>query len=439
MILTIYTNKMNYKHLITSCFIAITLVFSSQAQQTPAPKQSQAISIVGATAHIGNTEVIENSVVVFEEGKITYVGTDQTKATGQQIDASGKHVYPGFIAPNATLGLVEIDAVAATNDEDELGKMLPHVRSLIAYNAESKIVESMRPNGVLMGQITPQGGRISGTSSVVQFDAWNWEDAVIKEDDAIHMNWPRGFRRSGNWYDADRVWEKNKDYTSEIDEVVAYFNNANAYVPGSKDTDLEFEAMAGLFDGSKALFIHVEGEKEIRDVISFKTKMNLDRVTIVGGYHAHKVAKELAANDISVLVQRTHLNPNFEDDDYDLPYKLPKLLSDAGVLVALEGSGRMERMNSRNLPFYAGTAAAFGVDKELAVQMITLNTAKILGMEDQIGSLEVGKDATLFVSEGDALDMKGNIISHAYIQGRDVSLESHQTELYERYSNKYQD
>jgi len=439
MILTIYTNKMNYKHVLTGCILAIAMVFTGQAQQTPAPKQSQPISIVGATAHIGNTEVIENSVVVFEDGKITYVGTDKSQAKGQEIDANGKHVYPGFIAPNATLGLVEIDAVAATDDEDELGKMLPHVRSLIAYNAESKIVESMRPNGVLMGQITPQGGRISGTSSVVQFDAWNWEDAVIKENDAIHMNWPRGFSRSGNWSDADRVWEKNKDYTSEIDEVIAYFNNANAYVPGSKDTDLEFEAMAGLFDGSKALFIHVEGEKEIRDVISFKTKMNLDRVTIVGGYHAHKVAKDLAANNVSVLVQRTHLNPNFEDDDYDLPYKLPKLLSDAGVLVALEGSGRMERMNSRNLPFYAGTAAAFGVDKEMAVQMITLNTAKILGMEDRIGSLEVGKEATLFISEGDALDMKGNILSKVYIQGRDVSLETHQTELYDRYSNKYQD
>ncbi|GAA0761526.1 amidohydrolase family protein [Psychroflexus lacisalsi] len=430
---------MNYKHILTGCILAIAMVFTGQAQQTPAPKQSQPISIVGATAHIGNTEVIENSVVVFEDGKITYVGTDKSQAKGQEIDANGKHVYPGFIAPNATLGLVEIDAVAATDDEDELGKMLPHVRSLIAYNAESKIVESMRPNGVLMGQITPQGGRISGTSSVVQFDAWNWEDAVIKENDAIHMNWPRGFSRSGNWSDADRVWEKNKDYTSEIDEVIAYFNNANAYVPGSKDTDLEFEAMAGLFDGSKALFIHVEGEKEIRDVISFKTKMNLDRVTIVGGYHAHKVAKDLAANNVSVLVQRTHLNPNFEDDDYDLPYKLPKLLSDAGVLVALEGSGRMERMNSRNLPFYAGTAAAFGVDKEMAVQMITLNTAKILGMEDRIGSLEAGKEATLFISEGDALDMKGNILSKVYIQGRDVSLETHQTELYDRYSNKYQD
>ncbi|MBZ9653047.1 amidohydrolase family protein [Psychroflexus montanilacus] len=430
---------MNYKHILTSCIVALALVFSAQAQQTPAPKQTEAISIVGATAHIGNTEVIENSVVVFEDGKITYVGTDVSKAKGNQIKAEGKHVYPGFIAPNATLGLVEIDAVAATDDEDELGKMLPHVRSLIAYNAESQVVESMRPNGVLMGQITPQGGRISGTSSVVQFDAWNWEDAVIKKDDAIHLNWPSGFSLSGSWSDSNRVWEKNKEYTKEIDEVVAYFQNAKTYVPGSKERDLEFEAMAGLFDGSKALFVHADGEKEIKDAISFKRKMNLERVTIVGGYHAYKVAEDLAANDVSVLVQRTHLNPSFEDDDYDLPYKLPKLLSDAGVLVALEGSGRMERMNSRNLPFYAGTAAAFGVEKELAVQMITLNTAKILGMEDQIGSLEAGKDATLFISEGDALDMQGNIMDKVYIQGRDVSLETHQTELSDRYSKKYQE
>jgi imidazolonepropionase-like amidohydrolase len=429
---------MNYKHILSSCVLALALVFSTQAQQTPAPAQSEAISIVGATAHIGNTEVIENAVIVFEDGKITYVGTDASQAKGNRVNANGKHVYPGFIAPNATLGLVEIDAVKATDDESELGKMLPHVRSLIAYNAESQVVESMRPNGVLMGQITPQGGRISGTSSVVQFDAWNWEDAVIKEDDAIHLNWPRGFSRSGSWSDPVRVWEKNKDYSKEIDELEVYFQNAKAYNSGSKEKDLAFDAMAGLFDGSKALFIHADGEKEIRDAINFKRKMNLDRVTIVGGYHAYKVTEELVANNVSVLAQRTHLNPSFEDDDYDLPYKLPKLLSDAGVLVALEGSGRMERMNSRNLPFYAGTAAAFGVDKEMAVQMITLNTAKILGMDDQIGSLEVGKDATLFISEGDALDMQGNIILNAYIQGREVSLETHQTELNDRYSKKYQ-
>ncbi|MFN2262272.1 MAG: amidohydrolase family protein [Psychroflexus sp.] len=418
--------------------LAVTLVlFSASAQQTPAPEQNEMISIVGATAHIGNGEVLENAVIVFDKGKITYVGTDKNQAKGKLISAENKHVYPGFIAPNATLGLVEIDAVAATEDENELGKMLPHVRSLIAYNTESKVVESMRPNGVLMGQITPRGGRISGTSSIVQFDAWNWEDAVIKEDDGIHLNWPSGFKRSGSWYDAERPFEQNKKYDSEVKNLVSYFQNAKVY--NSNEKDLEFEAMQGIFEGSKSLFVHVDGEKEISDVISFKKQLNLEKVTIVGAYQSHKLAKSLKNENISVLIQRVHSTPTFEDDDYDLPYKLPKILHDTGVLVALEGSGSMERMNSRNLPFYAGTAAAYGLDKEIALQMITLNTAKILGMENQIGSLEVGKDATLFISEGDALDMKTNKLIQAFIQGRNISLETHQTELYQRYSNKYED
>lgn len=421
---------------IVSFALIVCLTSLAFAQQTPAPKQEQPVSIVGATAHIGNGEVIDKATIVFENGKLVYVGSDASNAKGRIIEAESKHVYPGFIAPNSTLGLVEIDAVAATDDEDELGKMLPHVRSIIAYNTESKVVESMRPNGVLMGQITPQGGRISGTSSVVQFDAWNWEDAIIKEDDGLHLNWPYGFRRSGNWYDPDRRYEQNKNYQPEVDEVLAYFKAAKVYTAGA-ERDLEKEAMQGVFDGSKRLFIHVFGEKEIRDVIAFKRELGLPQLTIVGAYHAHKVANELKSADISVLIQRVHQVPNFQDDDYDLPYKLPKLLHDAGLLVALEGSGQMERMNSRNLPFYAGTAVAYGLDKEQALQMISLNTAKILGIDDQIGSLEVGKDATLFISEGDALDMQGNVLLNAFIQGRDISLESHQTKLYKRYSKKY--
>ena len=434
---TIHTNKMKHFSNTIQILIAMLISMSTMAQQTPAPEQNETISIVGGTAHIGNGEVIENAVIVFDKGEITYVGTDKNQARGKQISADNKHIYPGFIAPNATLGLVEIDAVEATDDEDELGKMLPHVRSIIAYNTESKVVESMRPNGVLMGQITPRGGRISGTSSIVQFDAWNWEDAIIKEDDGIHLNWPSGFKRSGSWTDAHRPFEQNKKYNSEVEDVISYFQNAKVY--NSDEKDLEFEAMQGLFEGSKSLFVHVDGEKEIRDVISFKKQMNLDKLTIVGAYQSHKLATSLKSENISVLIQRVHSTPTFEDDDYDLPYKLPKILHDAGVLVALEGSGSMERMNSRNLPFYAGTAAAFGLDKEIALQMITLNTAKILGVDDQIGSLEVGKDATLFISEGDALDMKTNKLIQAFIQGRNISLETHQTELYQRYSDKYDD
>lgn len=173
-------------------------------------------------------------------------------------------------------------------------------------------------------------------------------------------------------------------------------------------------------------------------MISFQKEMNFNNLTIVGGYQAHQLADELKEAGISVLIQRVHSVPNFEDDDYDLPYKLPRILHEAGVLVALEGSGDMERQNSRNLPFYAGTAVAYGLDKNEALKMITLNTAKILGIDDQVGSLEVGKDATLFISEGDALEMRGNRLMKAFIQGRDISLESHQTELYKRYSEKYE-
>ena len=422
-------------------FILVAICSSSisNAQQTPAPKQTGAITIQGATAHIGNGDVIENCTIVFEDGKITNIGSTVTPK-GQVIDATGKHVYPGFIAPVSTLGLGEIDAVRPTIDDDEIGEMIPNIRSLIAYNAESQVVESMRPNGVLLAQITPQGGRISGTSSVVQLDAWNWEDAAIKVDDGIHMNWPNSFRRGRWWLGEPRGYKPNKDYPSDIDQVVSFLVNAKAY----KQTDNQpkneaFKAMKGLFDGSKKLFIHVDGEKEIIDAVTTAKQQGVKKVVIVGGYEAYKVTAFLKSNNIPILVRRVHTTPEREDDDYDLPYKLPKLLVDAGLLVGLQANGRMERMNTRNLPFYAGHLMGQGMNKEQALQLITGNTAKILGIDSTYGTLEKGKSATLFISEGNALDMRTNILTHAFINGRDVSLETHQTKLYKRYMNKYEE
>ncbi|APG59084.1 amidohydrolase family protein [Christiangramia salexigens] len=411
------------------------------AQQTPASSQSEAVTIVGATAHLGNGEVIENSLIIFEDGKLTQVmdaTTTKMQYRGEIIEAKGKHVYPGFIAPNSTLGLVEIAAVRPTDDQDEMGEMLPNVRSLIAYNAESKIVESMRPNGVLLGQITPRGGRISGTSSVVQFDAWNWEDAVVKENDGLHINWPSSFKRGRWWMGEDPKLKPNKEYVEDVQKLSDFFAASKAYLAGSKDyTNLPYMAMEAVFNGKKKVFVHVDGEKEIQDAIQFKKDQNLEKMVIVGGYHTLAVAQQLKDNNISVLVNRPHSTPKQEDEDYDYPYKLAKLLNDKGVLVGLESSGQMERMNTRNLPFYAGTVAAFGMDKEEALQLITLNAAKILGIDDNYGSLEKGKSATLFISEGDALDMRTNKLSHAFIDGRKISLETHQTELWKRYSEKY--
>ena len=429
----------NFKY-ISLAFI-LFLSFNSKAQQTPAGPQKEAVTITGATAHLGNGKVIENSIITFENGKITAV-VDATTARidtrGKLIDASGKHVYPGFIMPNSSLGLSEVDAVRATRDFDELGDLLPHVRSLIAYDAESKIVESMRPNGVLLAQITPRGGRISGTSSIVQLDAWNWEDAAIKVDDAIHINWPDSFTQGRWWLGEPRGFKPNKKYTKQVDELRSFMQQAKTYSKGSRSPKhLPFEGTLGLFDGSQKLFINADGEQEITDAVNFAKSMGIDHLVIVGGYHAYKVTDLLKKHNVAILAGRTHTNPFSEDDDYDFTYKMPKMLVDAGILVGLENTGQMERMNSRNLPFYAGTVAAQGLNKEDAVKLITLNTAKILGIDKDYGTLEVGKSATLFISEGDALDMRTNKLSHAFIDGRNISLETHQTKLYERYKEKY--
>ncbi len=421
--------------------VLLSLSLFGFAQQTPAPKQTKSILILGAKAHLGNGNVIENSLISIIDGKIATISAAAGIKPAKHdvvIDATGKHVYPGFIAPNSTLGLVEIDAVRASDDESEIGEFNPHVRSIIAYNSESKLVETTRPNGVLIAQITPRGGRIPGSSSIVQLDAWTWEDATIKANDGIHLNWPKSYSRAGWWAEPGGI-EINKNYEPQTQSIQEYFDTAFAYL-GSKNTkkDLPYEAMNGLQSGEKTLFINANGEKEIIDAVLFKKKNNIKNMTIVGGYYAFRVAPLLKENNVSVLLKRVHDMPLLEDEDVNLPYKNAKLLVDAGILVGLENAGDMERMQTRNLPFYAGTCAAWGLSKEQALQLISGNTAKILGIDQQYGTLEAGKSATLFISEGDALDMKSNLISLAFIDGRNISLESHHTKLYKRYKEKFE-
>ena len=218
-----------FKNITMLVFVSFSLVVF--AQQTPAPLQNKIITISGATAHIGNGSVIKNSIITFENGILIAVAdatSSKIALRGTIIDATGKHVYPGFIAPNTTLGLVEIDAVRPTRDQDELGEFIPNVRSLIAYNAESKVAESLRPNGVLIAQITPRGGTISGTSSIVQLDAWNWEDAVIKVDDGVHINWPNSYARGRWWLGESSAYKANKNYQGEIESIKSFVLNSKA-------------------------------------------------------------------------------------------------------------------------------------------------------------------------------------------------------------------
>lgn len=407
-----------------------------QAQQTPAARQSEPISITGATLHLGDGTVVENGTLVFENGTITALG--QGVATrGRVIDATGKHVYPGLIAPSRPLGLVEIDAVRQSNDDDEIGSLIPNVRSLIAYNAESKVVESMRPNGVLLGQATPQGGTISGTSSIVQFDAWNWEDASVKTDDGIHLHWPNAFRRGRWWLGEPAGMQPNKDYGKEVQEILDFITNAKAYGQGANvPLNPAFAAMQGIFGGTQRLYVYADGQREIEDAVASLKGAGLPKVVLVGGYQAYKLTDLLKQHEVPVLVNGPHSLPTRDDDDYDLPYKLPKLLADAGLLVGIQNLD-MANFQSRNMAFYAGQVAGTGLDKEKALQLVSGNTAKILGIDDRYGTLAEGKSATLFISEGDALDMRTNQLTHAFIDGRELSLETHQTELWKRYAGKY--
>ena len=431
------------KHLLLSAckaalFSAVTL--TALAQPTPGPDQSRSILILGATAHLGTGDVLEDCAVGFRNGEIDYVGRSfqvNRQKYDDILDATGQHLYPGFIVTNTTLGLQEIGAVRATQDQYEVGTFRPNVRSVIAFNTDSEIPPTVRTNGVLMGQITPRGGVVSGSSGVVHFDGWNWEDAAIAMVDGIHLNWPSTHHRHRS--DGKIDIQRRKTYDQQKHEIDRFFGEAQAYAaaPRGSVTDVRHEGMRGLFDGSLCLYVHTNDARAITEAVHFKRDLGIERMAVVGGYDAYLVADLLRENDVAVMLQSVHSLPRFADDDVDLPFKLPKLLMDEGLTVALQVDKRMTEMNSRNLPFYAGTARAYGLTDEQAIQALTRNPARILGIDDQVGTLERGKTATMFLSEGDALDMRTNSLTHAWIEGREIDLDNRQRQLYRKFQTKY--
>jgi len=432
------------KH-IQKTLLGLVLLFwglNAQAQvPAPAPAQSKPIVLLGATAHLGNGQVIEKAAVAFTDGKLTEVVAEAAFSGDlSQYDAvrlDGRRIYPGFIIPSTDLGLVEIGSVRATRDDNEVGDVNPNIRSIVSYNTDSEIIPTMRYNGILLAQTTPQGGVVSGTSSIVHMDAWNWEDAAVKMDDALHINWPSRFRNQWDLetFTVSRV--KNKQYDEVYSVLEKTFADAIAYQAGNPaKRNLKMEAMLGMFDGTKALHIHVDEAREIVDGVKFAQKYGVKKIVVVGAEDAYEVRDFLKQNNIPVVVADIHRLPGRRHDDYNLPYKLAGMLHKAGLTVALSYDGVS---NARNLPFYAGTTVTHGeVSKEEALQLITLNPAKILGIDDKFGTLEKGKSATLFVSTGDALDMLGNNMEHVFIDGRKVTLPAMQQELFEKYKAKYE-
>lgn len=407
--------------------------FVAKAQETvyPAPAQSQNIVLTHATIHIGNGNVINDGMIFFRDGKIVSVGpTEPIKDNAKIIDCTGKQIYPGLIDAITNLGLEEISAVRATSDEYELGNINPNIQSIWAYNTDSKIINTVRSNGVLLCNVIPQGGILSGASSVMQLDAWNWEDAVYKANNGIHFNMPN-LIRFGN-PDSDPVGDAMK----QIDDVRTFFRQAKAYIAESKhdNTNLKFEATRGLFNQSQIFYVHCNSVKEMMLAVEFAKEFGFKTV-IVGGSDSWMIADYLKQNNISVIINETHNLPSMQDDDIDQPFKTPYMLQQAGVSYCIADNNQSTKF--RNLPFSAGVAVAYGLSKEQAIQAITLSAAKLLGIDNATGSLETGKDANIIVSDGDILDIKSSNVIYAFIQGRQISLDNKQKELYEKYKYKY--
>jgi len=427
----------------TLLYIILFAAQLSFAQENvyPAKKQEKPVFISNGMVHVGNGTVLNNASVEINDGKIVNVGTGiAPSANAIVIDAKGKHVYPGLILSNSNLGLVEVNSVRATADAVEIGEFNSNIKSLVAYNTDSKVINTLKTNGVVLANVVPQGGIISGSSSVVQLDAWNWEDAAYAKDNGIHLNMPSLFNRP-NPYAAlmganAPAGDPVKRGLEELEKIKSFFKEAKAYLSQNthEQTNLKFEAIRGLFEKKQKLFVHCDVVKEIIAAIDFKKEFDFD-VVLVGASESFQVAELLKSNNIPVVLNQMHALPTLADDGVDLPYALPGLLQKAGVLFAINDEDGQHR--GKNLPFNAGTAAAYGLTKEQALSSITLNAAKILGIDDKAGSIEKGKDGNIVISEGDILDMKSSKIGLVMIQGRIVSLDDKHKQLYERYMYKY--
>lgn len=425
----------------------LSLVLSTATAQDdiyPAPKQNKRTAITNAVIHVGNGTVIENGTLVFDNGKITYSGAAAGAPSAETtVDAKGKHVYPGIILPASTLGLQEISGVRGSTDINELGELNPSIHSIVAYKAESIVTNTLRANGILLAHVAPGGQLVAGQSSVVQLDAWNYEDAAYKVDNGMHFYMPSLLARPGGRFAAlfallgpQQPADPVKAALDRIEGVKAFFREAKAYhqKDAGKEINLKFEATKALFEKKQKLYIHCTQVKQMLIAIDFVKEFGFD-VVLVGATDSWQIADLIKQHNIAVILTQEHNLPTLDDDDVDQPYKAATALHKAGVLFCLNDDDPQNR--GRNLPFNAGTAAAYGLGKEEALKAITLNAAKILGIDDKTGTLEVGKDANIVISVGDILDMKSSIITNAYIQGRGINLSSKHTQLYERYKHKY--
>ena len=411
------------------------------SDQIPGAPQKKPVALVNGVLHTVSGPVIEAGTIVFDNGRITELGPRmQPPPNADVIDLQGRHVYPGMIESHSQLGLTELSSTRATIDTSEVGLLNPNVTAATAVNPDSELIPVTRANGVLVALSAPSGGLVSGKASLLQLDGWTSVDMTLQRESGLVINWPASFR-SSFFGPPSAGGAGGEAGGSQVQELRNLFTDARAWSkartasPETQRYDIRFASMQPVLAGKVPLIVAADEAEEIQAAVAFGVEQKL-QVIIFGGYDAESCAELLRRYQVPVIVSAVHRDPRNDHDDYDAAYTLPERLREAGIRFCISGSARSETWNTRNLPYQAATAAAYGLPRDEALKSVTLYPAQILGVADRLGSLEPGRDATIIVSTGDPLETDSQV-TQAWIQGRVVDLNSRHTQLAGKYGEKF--
>jgi imidazolonepropionase-like amidohydrolase len=431
------TDTVNERSILAGVLLLLTAAPGLAHDYTPSPSQAAPVLLAGGDLYTVSGGVLPATDLIFEGGKITAIGKDLEPPAGAEVvDVAGHRVYPGLVGMISTLGLTEIGAVRATDDEAEIGDVTPEAAAHVAFNPDSELIPTVRNHGITTVQVVPLGSLLRGRSFVTHLDGWTKEDAGLVLEEGLWLSWPRAAVATAWWVRATPE-EQKEEMQEQRDRLNEAFDQAEAYHKAKAETpalpvDVRWEAMLPVLAGERPLYVEADDYRQIVEAVAFAERRNLDLV-IAGGRDAHMLAELLAEHDVPVILETVQALPMRQDDGYDTPFRTPALLHAAGVRLVIAEAGSW---SGRNLPFQAGQAIAFGLPEEAALRAMTLTPAEILGIADRQGSLEVGKDATLFVSKGDVTDALTQDVTHVWIEGRRIDLDDKQRELYRKYEEK---
>lgn len=444
--------------LAAGCAMAMGAGAMAQDLAPKAPPQDHPIAICDVTVHPMNGAPVEHATILFDQGTIAAIVANAeldgaiaaahlSPETVERVDARGKHAYPGLITPWSNLGLTEIGAVAATHDESEYGRVTPEACPAIAINPDSTLLPVARTTGILIAGVSARGSLIPGQVSAVRLEGWSPALMTIRPSCGVVLNWPNTRPIRAWWMDQSEE-EQLAEARRNMQGVTATFDAFEAYASArradpSAPTDLRWEAMLPLIpdptmaddmaEPTQRLYIAANTVEQINAAVAFAASRGM-RVVIVGGREAPLCAPLLKEKGVPVIVLGTHAMPSRDDAAYDEAFTLPKRLEEAGITWALCTAD--DAAHERNLAYHAATAVKFGVAHDAALRAITINAARVLGIEERYGSLEAGKSATLIITDGTPLEITTKI-SAMYLDGRKLSLETKQTKLAEKYRERY--